>query len=229
MEGLTLHNVTSKTWRLTWRPAWRKAAIITWLAFSGFIAPSTHAADNEGAAESAAKAWAEELWKAIGLHNRARMGQKGAARDAVSLLKKLLKEQPEHSIALAYLGSSYVIRARDVSDIDRKTKYVERGLRHLDQAVDISPDNFVVLTVSTNVNRNLPRTLGRGKTAREHALALDAIYSANPDPRRAMHMAPIYGYLHQQAEDAGDAEAAATWQQKAEQARQQAAKARSAE
>lgn len=207
----------------------------------GLAATSARAAEDEGAAEpeagndanqvaaAAAQEWVDNLWKAIGLHNKARLGEKNAARDAISLLNDLLKEQPEHAIALAYLGSSHTLRARTARNTETRIRYVNRGLRYVDQAMEIAPDNFVVLTVSARVNGALPPTFRRGKKAHENALALDAIYSADPAPGRARHMIPVYQYLHSRAVAAEDDEAAEAWSEKSRQVMRQVSEADNAE
>lgn len=179
-------------------------------------------ASDAGAGEGVVDEWTKGLLEAIGLHNEARFNEDDIAEEAAELFEELLEEKPDHAIAIAYLGSSYALMARDASMVFNKTRYANRGIRYLDEAVELAPDDFTVLAVSTNVYKDLPKMFKRREKAYEGALAMDAIYSAEPSVRRAVNMVSIYDYLHEWAVEADDDEAAEAWRRKSEQAAEHA-------
>lgn len=164
--------------------------------------------------------WPPELQQAIDLHDQAASGEEGVAAEAVPLLQALLESEPGHAVALAYLGSAHTMMARDSSNVINKVRYSNRGLRYLDEAVELAPEDFEVLMVSMNVNKSLPAMFMRGSKADENALALDLIYSAEPSPRRASHMVAVYDHLREQADGT---DAAGKWEQKSQEAAKLAA------
>lgn len=164
-----------------------------------------------------------KLEQAIELHNRAVAGDEDAIDEAVTMLTEVLEAEPEHAVALAYLGSTYSVKARESKNPLNKTRYVNRGIRYLDEAVALAPGDFEVLTVSANVNMSLPAMFGRGAKALANAEALDRIYTESPSPQRAPHMVAVYEFLHEEASAAGDAAAAAAWLQKSTEAAELAA------
>lgn len=147
------------------------------------------------------------------LHDQAREGDEEAAEQAVDAFTNLVKAEPNNALALAYLGSSYAISAREASVVTNKIRYTNRGLRYLDQAVTLAPQNFVVRLIRANVTANLPSMFGRGDTALEDMLLLDQLYSAAPTPRLAGPMLGIYAKLEDAAPKKSD------WAGKAAQAK----------
>ncbi|WP_160116650.1 hypothetical protein [Pseudovibrio ascidiaceicola] len=147
------------------------------------------------------------------LHDKAREGDEEAAEQAVDAFTSLVKAEPKNALALAYLGSSYAISAREASVVTNKIRYTNRGLRYLDQAIVLAPQNFVVRLIRANVTSNLPSMFGRGDTALEDMLLLDQLYSAAPTPRLAGPMLGIYAKLEDAAPKESD------WADKAAQAK----------
>jgi hypothetical protein len=143
------------------------------------------------------------LSDAIALHNAARDGT-GAATDAVDALTVLTAAEPQNAVALAYLGSSYAISARDAGSVTDKIRFTNRGLRQLDEAVALSPDDIIVRLVRANVQKNLPTMFARAERLVEDMLALDKIYSAAPSPALAKPMIDIYAALAETQPDQGD-------------------------
>lgn len=168
------------------------------LLASLIAAPSAHAAEEEPPPEF--KALREE---GIALHDAARDGDGDAAGEAVETLERYLKRFPEDGEARAYLGSAYALRGRDASSVVNRMRYTNRGLRHLDRALDAAPRNFTVRIVRAQVNASLPAMFERGEAATEDMLALDEIFRARPSPRTAGWMAGIYEALQERAPDAG--------------------------
>lgn len=154
-----------------------------------------------------------DISAAVALHDAARKGA-GDPAAAVAALETLTAGDPANALAWAYLGSSYAISARDAGSVTDKIRFTNRGLRYLDQAVDMAPDDIVVRLIRANVLPNLPAMFGRSEMARDDMLMLDRAYSAAPDPALAAPMADIYDALA-----AGIAPEAGDWKAKADAAR----------
>ena len=154
------------------------------------------------------------LESAIALHDAGRAGDKAATEQAVKAFLELMKAEPGNAMAVAYLGSSYAITARDSRSVTDKVRYTNRGLRFLDQAVTMAPDDFTIRLIRASVAGNLPAMFGRSETAVEDGIVLDKIFSAAQAPTMAPHMVGIYEMLSEQAADKGD------WASKAAAARE---------
>ena len=157
------------------------------------------------------------LEDAIALHDDGRDGNTKAVAEAIILFKQIIKAEPKNAEAIAYLGSSYAITARDSDSVVDKVRYTNRGLRFLDQAVTLAPNDFAVRVIRANVANNLPELFGRQATAIEDGLVLDKMFSATQSPAQRSGMAPamvgIYEILDDIAPDKGD------WKSKAAHAR----------
>ena len=114
--------------------------------------------------------------QAIELHDRAVDGHEAAAETAASHLERYLDRISTDWEARAYLGSAYAMMARDASSVMNKTRYANRGLRHLDRALEGAPRMFSVRLIRARVNSSLPKMFGRGGAALEDMLTLDRIY-----------------------------------------------------
>ena len=136
-------------------------------------------------------------------HGRAVEGEEDAAGKAVEHLERYLDRSPKDDEAQAYLGSAYAMMARDASNVINKMRYANRGLRHLDRALDGAPRTFTVRLIRANVHSSLPKMFARGGAALEDMLALDAIYRDAPSPGMAREMVEIYEELQLRAPDAG--------------------------
>ena len=141
--------------------------------------------------------------QAIALHDRAVEGDEDSAEQAVAQLERYLKRLVADVEARAYLGSAYTMMARDASSVVNKTRYANRGLRHLDRALDAGAGNFTVRMIRANVNSSLPKMFERGGAALDDMLALDGIYRLAPSPRQAREMVWIYEELQRRAPGAG--------------------------
>lgn len=158
------------------------------------------------------------MGEAISLHNAGRDGDTEATAKAVSLLEEIVKSDPTNAKAMAYLGSSYAITARDSESVVDKVRYSNRRLQFLDQAVNMLPDGFVIRILRASVASSLPAIFGRKETAIEDGLILDKMFTATKSPRMAPHMVGIYEMLNRIAEEQGD------WVSKADLARKLAEK-----
>ncbi|MDD9799212.1 MAG: hypothetical protein OXU29_01915 [Gammaproteobacteria bacterium] len=142
--------------------------------------------------------------EAVELHNRARDGDENAAPQAVERLERHCKQFPEDGAAWAYLGSAYTMMGRDAPAVADKVRYTNRGIRHLDRALEIAPQDFTVRLVRANVNAALPQMFGRGDQATEDMLALDRMFrGAEASPARAGMMLGIYEALQARAPGRG--------------------------
>ena len=150
----------------------------------------------------------------IELHYEALEGDDDASGKAVDHFERYLKRFPDDAEARAYLGSAYALMARDASSVVNRTRYANRGLRHLDRALDQAPQAFVVRLIRANVNSELPKMFKRGGAALQDMLALDDIYRAKPSPRLAREMVTIYEALQRRAPGAGP------WAQRLDHARE---------
>ncbi len=144
------------------------------------------------------------LNEAIMLHNKARDGEEKAAEKAVSALKILLEKEPDNAKVYAYLGSAYSISARDAGSVTDKIRFTNRGLRYLDEAIDMAPRGFIVRLIRANVTQRLPSMFGREKSSRDDMLMLDQIYTMANHPSMARPMIAIYQALAKIAPNQGD-------------------------
>ncbi len=175
----------------------RALCLASFAAYAPVVAVAVLTATPVFAAQTA-------LESAIALHDAGRAGDSKATSQAVEAFLDLMKAEPANAMAVAYLGSSYAITARDSRSVTDKVRFTNRGLRFLDQAVSMAPDDFVIRLIRANVAGNLPAMFGRSETAVEDGLVLDKIFSAAQAPSMAPHMAGIYDMLGEQAADQGD-------------------------
>ena len=166
------------------------------------VVPPTQPAEAEPAGEAAPEFLALRE-QAIELHDRAVEGDEPAAETAVSHLERYLDRVSTDWEARAYLGSAYAMMARDASSVMNKTRYANRGLRHLDRALEGAPRMFSVRLIRAKVNSSLPKMFDRGDAALEDMLALDRIYQDRSSPAMAREMVEIYDELRRRAPDAG--------------------------
>ena len=166
------------------------------------VAPAVAAETASGS--SGAPPELEALRKeGVALHDAARDGDEEAAESAVEALERYLERFPEDGEARAYLGSSYAMMGRDASSVVNKMRYTNRGLRHLDRALDAAPRDFAVRFIRARVNASLPSMFNRDEAALADMLALDEIFRASPAPATAGWMVGIYEDLQDRAPDAG--------------------------
>ena len=166
------------------------------------VVPPTQPAQS-GPADEASPEFLALREQAIELHDRAVGGHESAAETAASHLERYLDRIATDWEARAYLGSAYALMARDASSVMNKTRYANRGLRHLDRALEGAPRMFSVRLIRARVNSSLPKMFGRGGAALEDMLALDGIYRDGPTRAMAREMVGIYEELQRSAPDAG--------------------------
>lgn len=144
------------------------------------------------------------LAQAIALHDAAVAGDAEAASAAREALADLVSAEPDNAVALAYLGSTHAVIARDAFNVVSKMSNTNKGLRHLDKALELAPQDVTVRMVRANVNWNLPEMFGRRAHAVEDMIVLDQLFRAAPRPPLARAMQPIYPRLNEAAAGQGD-------------------------
>ncbi|KIC07225.1 hypothetical protein RA19_24820 [Leisingera sp. ANG-M1] len=149
---------------------------------------------------------AQTLPEAIALHNSAAAGDAKDLDAAVSMLEALSEADPENAEIVAYLGSAYAITAREGRNVVSKMRNTNKALRHLDQALEMEPDNFSVRMVRASVQRNLPPMFNRADDAVEDMVVLDRLFQATDKAPRSMAeaMLSIYDHLLAHAASRGD-------------------------
>ncbi|MFV0386842.1 hypothetical protein [Paracoccus sp. (in: a-proteobacteria)] len=102
---------------------------------------------------------------AIAWHGLAGMQVDGASRSAVAKLSELpdLKADP---MLQAYLGSAYIMKARDQSFIPARVRSVRQGLKWLEGSIIAQPDNFDIRAMRAATTMNLPDIFGYRETTR---------------------------------------------------------------
>ena len=141
---------------------------------------------------------------AVELHNAGRDGDGAATEQAVAAFTALMAEDPSNAEAIAYLGSSYALTARDASAVVDKIRFTNRGLRFLDQAVVAAPNDFAVRIIRGSVTANLPAMFGRADSTIEDFRTLDQMFSAVQAPTMAPAMIGVYTQLAELAPDQAD-------------------------
>ena len=141
--------------------------------------------------------------RGIALHDAARGGDRSAAGRAVEQLERYLDRFENDGEARAWLGSAYAMMGRDAASIFNKMRYANRGLHHLDRALDAAPRSFTVRLIRARVHSSLPKTFGRADEALEDMLALDAIFREDPSPRMTRSMIGVYEALRDRAPAVG--------------------------
>ncbi|CAI2024495.1 Uncharacterised protein [Serratia fonticola] len=123
-----------------------------------------------------------------------------ASQQAVEYLVRYCQSAPEDMLALAWLGSSYTMLARDSSAVYKKITYANKGLAMLDKAVNAASDNYQVRVLRASVTYSVPEMFDRKKMAFNDYLYLTSHFSLSPD-----HQGEFYYKLGILAEDAGNA------------------------
>ena len=141
--------------------------------------------------------------EAVTLHNQARDGDENSSIKAIEKIERYLKEFPEDGEAWAYLGSAYSIAGRDASSVVDKIRYTNRGISHLDRALEINPQNFIVRFIRAKVNSSVPKMFDRKKKAVDDMLALDKMFQKKPSVANATLMIDVYDDLQDYAPDSG--------------------------
>jgi tetratricopeptide (TPR) repeat protein len=99
-------------------------------------------------------------------------GDKKVVQDLIADLEKQTKVEPVNQLLVAYLGSAYTLRSRDLFPGPSKLKFLKLGLQTMDQAVEAAPNNVAVRFIRAINNYQLPSFIGRRDNARSDFQAL---------------------------------------------------------
>jgi hypothetical protein len=124
------------------------------------------------------------LWiRALAHHNLAALGVRGEAAQAETALKRLLASEPEHALALAYLGNVTIMIARDSRNFVTKPATVRNGLAHLDRAVELAPEHAAIRLLRAGSGKRLPKLFNRrGQVVADLRKAADLLEASGEDP-----------------------------------------------
>lgn len=118
-------------------------------------------------------------------HNRALAGEKGALKRGEECFKKIIKCDSKNALAHAWFGSLLTIKGRDAEFPVMKMKYVNDGLKHIDRAVELEPENIEIRWLRAQNNLSLPYFFNRLDTA---IVDLEFLYNNfSKDKYKALH------------------------------------------
>nr|WP_113869414.1 hypothetical protein [Brenneria salicis]NMN90761.1 tetratricopeptide repeat protein [Brenneria salicis ATCC 15712 = DSM 30166]RBP57723.1 tetratricopeptide repeat protein [Brenneria salicis ATCC 15712 = DSM 30166]RLM28867.1 hypothetical protein BHG07_16625 [Brenneria salicis ATCC 15712 = DSM 30166] len=113
----------------------------------------------------------------IAYHQLALDEKNKASEQAVAYLERYCSSASDDMLALAYLGSSYAMLARDSSVVYKKITYVNKGLAMLDKAVNSAGDNYQVRVIRASIAYSVPEMFDRKKMAFNDYLYLTTHFS----------------------------------------------------
>ncbi len=128
-------------------------------------------------------------------------------KEAIQTLEKALKVKPDDNGVLCYLGSAYLIMARDESDPAPQMSYVGKGLEMMDAAVKRSPDDISIRIIRGYTTRAMPVFLGRRHTAYEDFEYIVALIEKGGKVQPSLKTL-IYGTLAAMCQEDGNSEKA---------------------
>lgn len=146
-------------------------------------------------------------------HDEGVKENKEAVKLAERYFRELLKIDPSNAPALALLGSTYTMKGRDAFWPGTQISLVKEGIKIMDEAAKLAPENFQVhLTRGLN-NVHMPGFLKREEIARNDLAWLwekiKAAPAAHPDAVK-QEVALWYGYALKKAKKR--TEARAVWE-----------------
>jgi tetratricopeptide (TPR) repeat protein len=100
------------------------------------------------------------------LHDEAVGGGKEQTEVIFNILEKLTRDEPQNALALAYLGSVYTLKSRDAFPGPSKFSFLKKGLKTMDQAVKMDPQNPAPRFIRAMNNFHLPAIINRRDNAR---------------------------------------------------------------
>lgn len=115
--------------------------------------------------------------KIINLHELGVDGDKAAVQKAQTLLTKLCVQNPNDTLAKAYLGSITTLMGRDAIDPQERLRYAMKGCKIIDEAVAKAPNDISIRSLRAYVCLELPESFfHRTKTAIEDFSYLISLY-----------------------------------------------------
>lgn len=155
------------------------------------------------------------LVEAVRDHNQARDGVKGLAAEVISRLEEAESDiAQDHPVLLVYLGSAYTLMGRDSESVSNAIRFTNRGIRIMNEAVEIAPKNFAVLAVRAFNNINLPAMFGRRESAISDMKELIALYEKKPLSSRQLDVKSALEILIKVSETNGESEDMKLWKAK---------------
>lgn len=100
-------------------------------------------------------------------HNIGLKGDKGAVDRGEEILKRLIKIDPNNPDAHCWLGSILTLKGRDATFPIQRIIYVKEGLKEMDKAVSLSPENINLRMIRGKNSLALPDIFNRIDTAIE--------------------------------------------------------------
>ena len=136
------------------------------------------------------------------------------AKKALIHLQAIVDKDRNDAVAMAYLGSSYALVARDASVIMDKVSNVNKGLSLVNRAVRTAPQDFVVRMVRGSVIFELPAMFKKAELAIEDFSYVESRFDNLPDIKDIdvpMLKAEVYYKLGSLIKEKGDKDAASTY------------------
>ena len=140
------------------------------------------------------------------------------AKKAIEYLQTIVDKDRNDAIAMAYLGSSYTLVARDTSVIMDKVSNVNRGVSLLNRAVRSNPEDIMVRMVRGSVIFELPAMFKKTEQGIEDFSFIESHFTDMPDSTDidvAGFKAEVYYKLGILKKDMGDKDIARNYFQKA--------------
>lgn len=154
------------------------------------------------------------LEKGVPLHERAHQGDKNATREAFEIFKVAHQLDPDDPTIAAYFGSCLALVARDLVDPNEKIRSALRGIKLLDRAAELDPENITVRTLRAFVNYRVPeRYFNRTPVAVREFTYLAERYEQDPSVfSRGFYWEVLYHLGKAERNLESEERALATWQ-----------------
>ena len=110
-----------------------------------------------------------KLLRDIGIlyHNLGVEGDKKAVKEAFNYLERSCQLDPKDPLTLGYLGSTETLKARDTWNPINKIGFVKQGVKKIDKAIEMAPDEISLRFLRANNSLALPSFLHRDKFAKK--------------------------------------------------------------
>lgn len=113
-------------------------------------------AKNENKQNDKNKEYQAAFNEAVELHSHGINGDKEAVKKACEIFKKLCSQDPQNRLVEAYFGSVTALMGRDAVNPNDRFKLAMKGLKTLDHAVSVEPDNIDIRSIRGHVCYRLP-------------------------------------------------------------------------
>lgn len=182
----------------SFRPLFARCTVVLLAGFLVTMSSSARAEISQLRGVDLSPEAAQILTAAIRDHTRAVEGEKGLAEQIVDRLEAAEVDHfdndgPARALFLAYLGSSYAVlggEAYDSFSLVNAYRYTNRGIRLMDEAVEIAPDVMTVRATRGFTLTALPvffQTRVRGREDLAKFLELAETRGKDPVLRDSVH------------------------------------------